>query len=428
MIVMTVMVLIASLYILVYFQSEEDRNTAWAPKIAVVLGLALTCLLVLMLPLDVANRVSAGGLAMEVLWQIMYLAVAIMCIGVVPFLMFYYESWDPESKNWQLWTAIKYEVCTVVVVSFTLILMWLLIGYANVPLDELSYNFTDLVDAPASSGHTVPISEIVPTSLRVSVTSAVYLIALVAFVGWFLFAVFVGVGLVALPLDMIQEYTRRPQPIDLEEYAKQRMLLNERAKQLRDTAERLGVDAHRKRGRGDIRRYNQFRQAVYFLERDWSKVKTAYKERGGNPLKWMCCAILGFIAAALSITWYIHIVLYLFIAPPPTIFLNALFIELDRAFTLFGVISYGLFSFYLLACLLKGCMKVGLRFFCIPIHPMKVRPGSKHASRQHTLSLSHTHTLPHQLPPFLTSHFPSPFPSPQYTHTHTPDMTRSTRR
>ena len=416
MIVMTVMVLIASLYILVYFQSEEDRNTAWAPKIAVVLGLALTCLLVLMLPLDVANRVSAGGLAMEVLWQIMYLAVAIMCIGVVPFLMFYYESWDPESKNWQLWTAIKYEVCTVVVVSFTLILMWLLIGYANVPLDELSYNFTDLVDAPASSGHTVPISEIVPTSLRVSVTPAVYLIALVAFVGWFLFAVFVGVGLVALPLDMIQEYTRRPQPIDLEEYAKQRMLLNEREKQLRDTAERLGVDAHRKRGRGDIRRYNQFRQAVYFLERDWSKVKTAYKERGGNPLKWMCCAILGFIAAALSITWYIHIVLYLFIAPPPTIFLNALFIELDRAFTLFGVISYGLFSFYLLACLLKGCMKVGLRFFCIPIHPMKVRPGSKHASRQHTLSLTRTHYHTNFLLFSLLTSLPPSHPHNIHTH------------
>lgn len=56
---------------LVYFQSEEDRNTAYAPKVAVVLGLTLTCLLVLMLPLDVANRNGNGGLEMEMLWQIM---------------------------------------------------------------------------------------------------------------------------------------------------------------------------------------------------------------------------------------------------------------------------------------------------------------------------------------------------------------------
>ena len=123
------MVLIASLYVLVYFQSEEDHNTAWAPKIAVVFGLALTCLLVLMLPLDVANRSSGGGIPMDLLWQIMYISVAVMCIGVVPFLMFYYEAWDPESKNWQLWTAIKYELCTVFVVGFTLILMWLFVGW-----------------------------------------------------------------------------------------------------------------------------------------------------------------------------------------------------------------------------------------------------------------------------------------------------------
>ena len=150
------------------------------------------------------------------------------------------------------------------------------------------------------------------------------------------------------------------------------MLLNERATQLKAVADKLGFDAHRKRGSRDIRKYNQFRQAVYFLERDWNKVKTAYKERGGNPLKWLFCAIAGFVASALSTVWYLHIILYLFMSPPPTIFLNALFIELDEAFTLFGTLSYGIFSFYLLGCLLKGCMKVGLRFFWVPIHPMKI--------------------------------------------------------
>ena len=142
MAVISVMVLIASVYILVYFQSEDDKNTAWAPKIAVVFGLTLVCLLVLMLPLDVANRSAAGGLPMDVLWQTLYITVAVMCIGIVPFLMFYYEAWDPESKDWQMWTAIKYELCTVFIVSLTLGLMWIFLGYANVPIDELSYNYT----------------------------------------------------------------------------------------------------------------------------------------------------------------------------------------------------------------------------------------------------------------------------------------------
>ena len=250
MIAVSVLILAASLYVLVYFQSEEDRNTAWAPKIAVVLGLTLTCLLVLMLPLDVANRSCNGGLPMEFLWQMLYLAVAIMCIGVVPFLMFYYEAWDPESNSWQLCTAVKYEVCTVLIVGATLFFMWLGLGYADVPLDELSYNVSLL---PASQP--IPACEsglcggpIQPTSLRVSVTPVVYLVAIVAFVGWFLFtcalpppgsprhrvitslrrahatchwlvctAGFAGVGLMAMPMDLVADYRTRPQPMDLEE-------------------------------------------------------------------------------------------------------------------------------------------------------------------------------------------------------------------
>ena len=68
-IVMTVMLMIGSLYVLVYFQAEEDKNTAWAPKIAVVLGLTLACCVVLLLPMDVANRSTGSGLDMEGLYQ-----------------------------------------------------------------------------------------------------------------------------------------------------------------------------------------------------------------------------------------------------------------------------------------------------------------------------------------------------------------------
>jgi LMBR1 domain-containing protein 1 len=32
-------------------------------------------------------------------------------------------------------------------------------------------------------------------------------------IGWVLFAVFGGIGLVALPIDLIQEFQHRPKPI-----------------------------------------------------------------------------------------------------------------------------------------------------------------------------------------------------------------------
>jgi len=378
-VVMTIMIMLASFYFLVYFQSEEDNNTAYAPKIAIVLGLTLTALLVLMLPLDVANRTSNGGLPMEQLWLFMYIAVAVMCIIVVPFMIFYYEAWDPEARNWQVWTAFKYETVTIIVVGTTLVLMWAFLGYAEVPYDLYvvngTYSETELLlpaDAPTRCGSALCDKTAQEESLRISVTLAVYIVALVAFLGWFLFTIFVGVGLVALPMDMLRDYATRPEPLNLEEYAKQRMLLNERATQLQQVAAKLGPDAHRKRDRRGVQKFNQFKQAVFFLERDWNRVKTAYKERGGNPLQWMCQGLGGVLGAVVSLTWYVHILLYVFLSPPPTTCLNAAFIELDGVFPLFGTALYGLFAFYLLACVIKGCMKVGSRFFCIPIHPMKI--------------------------------------------------------
>ena len=57
-------------------------------------------------------------------------------------------------------------------------------------------------------------------------------------------------------------------------------------------------------------------QAVYFIEKDWEKVKVAYKQRGGNPLKHGLFLCMGLLSAVLSLTWLLHIVLYIFVDPP----------------------------------------------------------------------------------------------------------------
>jgi len=45
---------------------------------------------------------------------------------------------------------------------------------------------------------------------------------------------------------------------------------------------------------------------------------------------------------------------------------------MDSVFPLFGTLSYGAFTFYLFFCVLKGCLKIGLRCFCMTIHPMEI--------------------------------------------------------
>ncbi|KAL1508346.1 hypothetical protein AB1Y20_004456 [Prymnesium parvum] len=376
-IVMTVMILLGSFYFLVYFSSEEDRNVAYFPKVIVVLGLTLVCLTVLMLPLDVANRQSDGGFDMEALWNAVYIAQGLFAIILIPSTLFYYEAEDPEAREAQCWTALKFEVSTVVIVTTIYVIFWLLWGMAEIPIEDFTANVTlvpleQIVDCTDLAQRVFCSDDPQDATVRLKSTPIVYFMAIVAFFGWFFLVLFVGIGLAALPMDLLMEFTTRPQSIDLQEYAKQKMLLNERSQKLIEVGKKLGTDAHRSKDRRVRTTYNKFKQAVFFLEKDWERVKIAYKERGGNPIRYFFQCVCGLVSVGLSIMWLLHLLVYVFITPPPTLFLNSLFIELDDIFPLFGVLAYGLFAFYLLFCLLKGNMKFGVRFFCIPIHPMRV--------------------------------------------------------
>jgi LMBR1 domain-containing protein 1 len=46
------------------------------------------------------------------------------------------------------------------------------------------------------------------------------MIAIASFIGWILFAIFGGIGLPALPMDLLIEFKHRPKRIKLQEYIK----------------------------------------------------------------------------------------------------------------------------------------------------------------------------------------------------------------
>ena len=208
------------------------------PKIIVVLGLTLVCLTVLMLPLDVANRQSNGGFDMDFLWNMVYVLQGLFSLLFIPSALFYYESEDPESREARCWTAIKFELSTVSVVIGIWLVFWVSFGTAEIPVADYVSNVT-----------LVPLEQVVNCAdffqqqaycathwtraiISIATTPIVYFMAILAFFGWFFFVVFVGIGLASLPMDLLIDFTTRPQTIDLQEYAKQKMLLNERAQKL----------------------------------------------------------------------------------------------------------------------------------------------------------------------------------------------------
>ena len=72
--------------------------------------------------------------------------------------------------------------------------------------------------------------------------------------------------------------------------------------------------------------------------------------------------LFGVVGVVLSICWLLQILLYIFVYPPVTPFLNTLFTDLDNAFPLFGTVAFGIFCFYLigmpLSIALLDCMLV----------------------------------------------------------------------
>ena len=60
-----VILLIIGLYLLVYYQHPDDHNTAYFPKLVVLLGFVLAGATVLLLPLDVANNEGYAGTCVQ---------------------------------------------------------------------------------------------------------------------------------------------------------------------------------------------------------------------------------------------------------------------------------------------------------------------------------------------------------------------------
>jgi LMBR1 domain-containing protein 1 len=256
-------------------------------------------------------------------------------------------------------------------------------------------SFTASLLAPMGSEDTEVINKnyVNPTlgTINLSVDPAVFYAGLMAWMGWFVFAIFGGIGMAAMPLDLILAFTDRPRHMDAVEFAESQVILRDRVNELVNVGELLKIEREEKaqqnggKGGGFFSREArkeaaelkhtmlQFKQAVYLLEedaQDFANCTVNYKNY--NPLIPYGYLLGGFCAFAISICWVVQIILYVLPPTPVTPFLNTYFSWFDQWFPLIGVLSVAIFSFYLLICAVKGCFKFGIRFLFFQIHPMKL--------------------------------------------------------
>jgi LMBR1 domain-containing protein 1 len=124
----------------------------------------------------------------------------------------------------RLWTSIKYEVMLIVLVSIALFGSYAGLRYAQLPLVANTCSYVDsattlnsiLKDANA----TLTQSSCLRTdeTLNITVSFPIYVIALACWLGWWLLILFMGAGLTALPVDLINQFRFRPIPMKEDEF------------------------------------------------------------------------------------------------------------------------------------------------------------------------------------------------------------------
>ena len=353
--VVSVLVILMAIYFVVFFSSDEDKSAAWFPKVLTVLGISFALFLVLLLPLDVSNRSLNGGFDMENLWLVIYITVAVLVVAVFPFAIFYYEAQE-ENK-----TCCN-QICTGLVYSSILIAAFgvaMAIGYTQGSTAEIPYQRLPPATS-VSNQETNESGQIFPIQVSVSV----YIIAMIAFLGWMVFIIFAGVGISALPMDFLNDFRKRvkkPTPEQIRQHEHDR---NDRVRRLLESA---GEIDKMPEGRQKRKMKRLFEQAVYVLTQEEEQFK---RDKNASALLPFVKLFAGILFVGLSISWILHIILYNITDETP--FLNTFFVKMDSAFALFGIIGYGLWTFYLMWCVIKGQTRFGLQIpLCCKIYPLQ---------------------------------------------------------
>lgn len=395
LVVMIILIFGGIAVLFVNFSHPDDSNQAFFPRAVCVLGLFLAIASVMALPLDVAINsfvLDSVSINMHLVWLILGLTISIFMVLIIPFAMFYYESeTDPEKEI----PIHQSQFCQAMIYTFLLLTIFCLIfgslyftnHTAVIPYQRKTINWTnavktaDLTIAPIVCP-TEGVCKSTTETFELSMSISTFVVAVSSWMGWFLFVLFGGIGLGALPLSWINDFRTRPAAMPVEEYAKQKIRISERATLLKETGELLKKDEIKYMGKSPARKIKnehkrniiKFENAVRLLKIDWIFLETSFELKGGNPLVAYGKLFLGIIGLIISLMWWLHIILFMLLDPPPTTLLNDLFIAMTiEQFQLPGIFAFAFQSLWLFMCVIKGVFMFGLRVpFLIRLYPMEI--------------------------------------------------------
>lgn len=198
--------------------------------------------------------------------------------------------------------------------------------------------------------------------------------------------IFGGIGLAALPLDLIYYFYSKPQKTSREYVQQLKLDLISDIEKVRGFAKEaqfLEKDRHVKTQFAfskEKREYNdlmkKLRASVNVIDDQYKMIDMQERVNEEWVLSYYLSLIAGVVCLLISLTWVTHIVLYVVIVIdgiPVYSFLNKMLTFFQNIGVGFlSTTFFSLLCMYLLWCTIKGNLKFGLRIMmCMEVHPMK---------------------------------------------------------
>lgn len=386
--VLTAAVMLALTVYVFYLYCHPDDNTfvmGWVAKVVVIAALAIVWGFILLLPLDVANsRGVGGGLNMDLAYQLMFILTFCFVGFVLPYTLFLYETDDEKPFIGRVLVALCYEAGIAFAILCFALIAWGGLRKAQVA-DLLHADLSQVVLSEAAGGAGAAL--VIKNGIAYNLPPYLFMCVFVIFVGWFFFVLFGGIGIIALPFDLIMGYVYRPKPRPALEMAEKKVALRRRCEELLaftkgvegmalDGEEAAGAFSKWRAGRQIKTKEGKLQKELYLLEQEM-EIYELESQLKANPLTDALKLALGVFLAFISFVIILHVLLYNLIVVngrPANLFLNSFLFWLEFSIARFvSTIFFAAFGVYLVFCVVKGAVRFGLRvFFLIKIHPMKL--------------------------------------------------------
>ena len=392
-IVLAVIIIVINIYLLAYYCAEDDNDfgAGLFTKIIAILGMFIGLGQICLLPLDVANTRGEGGdFRMDILWKITYILIGIFVFFIIPLTISIYEC-DPD---WSFMQKVSNSFCffaaELIVVICLFVITFFLFRKAHIPITSMKCSFPETNDLWTNSDGEVSDDafnscQTKETEIVITVSFAVYIIALLSIISYILFMIFGGVGIFSFPLDLIYSFCTRPvkiKPAKLEEMKKEIVVTAADLKDLGMQLKKLEENGDHKKNilSKERRNYNdklkQLKVGVSVVDDQFEIINLQNLANQTSALGYLLKLISGIFCMILSLLWILQIIFYILIrknGKPFFTFLNVPLVKLtDVNLSFVAICIFTVLSLYLLLITIKGNFKFGLRImFLVEIHPMK---------------------------------------------------------